>query len=339
MVGAVGALAAGCSGDDDNTGTTPTKDSGKDSTATTDGPVADTSTDTGPKDAGPPHAKLILVHGSPDVPAIRVCFGTGKLADGSDTTVQPLPALPDKAGTLPDGGSTPPGLYPGTGGPFPDLTDLNDVAITAFVVLADKIAAETSTNPAEATCDQLVGPANKPCTGAKCLAATDYIPLPTIAAQTFTHGNTYLLSAIGCLPGETGRGVGMCGAGYNPATGNVHVQIDQLGTTFIGADGGAGAQFAIDRRHLRERSAQGSFQASSPSCPSSRWMPGWSTRVTQVTCLTPGMPGMPMLRCRSTRGRRRKRFSCRLQGKRNTPTPRRRPRTQRSKTTKSRSSG
>jgi hypothetical protein len=239
IVGAVGAMAAGCSGDDDDTGTpAPGKDSGKDTTPATDAPSADTSTDTGPKDAGPPHAKLILVHGSPDVPAIRVCFGTGKAADGSDTTVQPLAALPDDVKK----GQPYPGLFPGTGGAFPDLTDLEDVAITAFVVLADKITAETDTNPAEATCNQLVGTTAKPCTGAKCLAAGQFIPLPTIPAKTFLHGNTYLLSAVGCLPGEA-RGVAMCGAGYNATTGNVHVQIDQLDTVFT-PDGGAGAQFA-----------------------------------------------------------------------------------------------
>jgi hypothetical protein len=245
-VGAAGTLAVGCS-DDDNVGTTPGVDAGPD----TNIPKVDAGPDTAPskdssvppvKDAGS-NAKLILVHASPDVPAIRVCFGTGKLADGSDSVVQPLPALPDTAGP----GLPYPGVFPGTGGAFPDITDLSATAILPFVVLADAIKTEfASDGGTEATCDQLVGTTKKACAGTKCLTADKYVQLPAIPAQTFLKDKTFLLAATGCLPNakDPNGTPARCGATYGDGgTGNVGVEISELDTTFTPPDGGFGAQF------------------------------------------------------------------------------------------------
>ncbi len=242
-VGGVGLVAVGCGGDDNTVNPTPGTDSGP----TTDAPVTTPDANKGdtsvpPKADAGSHAKLILVHASPDVPAIRVCFGTGKDAKGADSTVQPLPALPD---TTPPGLPYP-GVFPGTGGAFPDITDLQDVAITPFVVLADAIKTETGDPDAatETACDKLVGTANKACTGAKCLTADKYIALPTIPAQTFLRDNTYLLAAVGCLPSaaDPKATAGRCGSNYDGGA-NVAVSISKLDTSFAPPDGGFGAQF------------------------------------------------------------------------------------------------
>ena len=105
-----GMTLSACSGDD----TVSDTDAGGD--ATTDGYTP--PQDSGPTDSGQDAgelAKLIMVHGSPDIPAVRICFSVGLAADLSDQAVTPLPPLPNQiSGPLPY-----PGLFPGTGGVIP----------------------------------------------------------------------------------------------------------------------------------------------------------------------------------------------------------------------------
>jgi hypothetical protein len=251
-IGGVGAIAAGCSGDD-NTVTTP-PGGGDSGTHGDTGVGSDTGTgsDGGLQDANKPdvvaakHAKLVLVHGAPGVYPFRVCFATGTKADGSDATVAAFSALPDaKSAPLPFAG-----VFPGTGGAFPDITDLSGTAITPFLLRADRIAAYDSTMGAnEPDCTKFIGTDGK---GANAdpnlkLPPEDYYPLPTIPAQTFLDNNTYLLSLVGCMPDPNDAGFGfntaLCGSTWTAATGNVAVGIGQLDTTTM-VDGGIGVQFA-----------------------------------------------------------------------------------------------
>src|SRR5689334_12512659 len=49
-------------------------------------------------DAAPTtHAKVILVHASPDVAALRLCFALGVQNDGSDAKMAPIAPLPNNA--------------------------------------------------------------------------------------------------------------------------------------------------------------------------------------------------------------------------------------------------
>ena len=228
---AFAALGVGCSGDD--TAVTPAGDSGHADTSFQDtglgegggNEAGETGTDGGLK-----HAKIIIVHGSPYAPDLRFCFGTGAKADGSDLAVGPLPALPHDDSNL--GGRAYPGLYVGTGGALPDLTDLETKAITGFVIPLPqaKIAGDVKSNAAEHNCGDIIGATG----GGGILAPTEFLKIPTIPAGTFVKGNTYLLALTGCLPGDTsglGDGKAKCGPNYATATGNLGIRIIKLDKT------------------------------------------------------------------------------------------------------------
>ena len=203
--------AWGCDGDN-----TPPSffDSGAD--ATTDA-ASDVATDA--SDAAPTtHAKVIVVHASPDVPAVRICFALGLQNDGSDAQVAPIAPLPKTA------------LAPGSGAILPDLgVDLSQKAITPYVVVASKIQNN-------ATCDALVGALT---------ANTDYFVLPTIKNGTFVASTTVMIAATGCLP-TTIDGLAdttTCGADYNATKGNLADRVFKLDRV-IGNTQRFGAQLA-----------------------------------------------------------------------------------------------
>jgi hypothetical protein len=188
--------AFACDGDD-----TPAKffDSGSTPTdAATDG--ADAS------DAAVVHAKIIAVHASPDLPAVRFCFGIGVQNDGTDGTVMAIAPTP----------STP--VQPGGGGPLPDLgVDLSQDAVTPYVVLASAI-------PANATCDALVGK------DAGLSAGTDYFVLPTIHRFAIESNSTFLTALVGCLPtaSDPSADITTCGQTYDTGKGNLALTMFQL---------------------------------------------------------------------------------------------------------------
>jgi hypothetical protein len=144
------------------------------------------------------HAKIIFVHAAPAIPAWRICLASGQAWDGSDRAMAPLPALPHRASA----GRPYPGLFPGTGGPMPDIVDLEGLALTPYVILAKSIAAETGDLPNEKTCVDLLGPrglgiADSP-PGAL-TAGADFVALKTIPSHTFAHRTTFLLSLLGSM--------------------------------------------------------------------------------------------------------------------------------------------
>jgi len=246
MGGAFAALAVVCGGDDS---VNPPADGGHaDVTASeggsNEGGGNEGGLDSGKDaDAGPAHAKIVVVHASPNAPDIRFCFGTGVMDNGSDLAVGPLPALPHDDSTLPGPyGQTYPALYAGTGGALPDLTNLETKAVTGFVIPMPqtKIAGDVKSNAQERTCDTLIGANGAGGTGTNTLSPTanppDYIKLPTIPKGTFKSGNTYLLAITGCLGGDTsglGDGKAKCGSNYdkNQPLGNLGIKIIQLDRT------------------------------------------------------------------------------------------------------------
>jgi hypothetical protein len=202
-----------CDGD-----TTPPSffDSGTDATtdATSDSGDASDASDAGPTS----HAKVIVVHASPDLPAVRVCFATGLQNDGSDAQMAPIAPLPKT------------GIAPGGGAILPDLgVDLSQKAITPYVMIASKIAGN-------ATCDQLA---------TTLTANTDYFALPTIKNGTFAAGTTVLVAATGCLPTSMDglADITTCGADYNATKGNLAIQDFKLDRV-IGNTQRFGAQLA-----------------------------------------------------------------------------------------------
>lgn len=223
-----GITLSACSGDDTVT----------DDDATTDGYTP--PTDSGPGDSGPDGgelAKLIMVHGSPDIPAVRICFSVGLAADLSDQQMSPLPPLPNQiSGPLPY-----PGLFPGTGGVIPRTgTDISSVYIVPYIVSAAKLAALGFVPDAGAPkdCrDALVGDAGGLVEG------TDYWKLPAIPAGTFTTDSTFLLAATGCLPNTTVAPSAKCGSDYMANTGNFRIRAFKLDRATPAA-GMVSAQFA-----------------------------------------------------------------------------------------------
>ncbi len=192
---ALACVVVSCDGDD-----TPPSFFVDGGDATTDAPV-DAPADA--PDANLARAKIIAVHASPDVPAMRLCFGVGVQNDGSDAAIlatAPIPKAP---------------IAPGGGGALPDLgIDLSQKALTPYAVRASSITTS-------ATCDALVNGDGGLASG------TDYFPLPTIKNGTFTGGSTLMMSLVGCLPtaSDPSADVTTCGIGYDTAKGNLAVRV------------------------------------------------------------------------------------------------------------------
>ncbi len=215
-LGAAGLLAfAACNGDDTPPAFFP---EGGTSDVTTSDASGDVASDA--PDAALENAKVITVHGSPDLPAFRVCFAIGTKGDGSDALMAPLPPLPDRRS-----GSQPyPGIFPGTGGPMPDLlTDLSTKAITPYLVFASSVKTIERVDGGTITgCDKLIGG------DAGTLAlGTDYVKLGTIPPGTLAKNSTLVLVGTGCLPiaDDPSATSLRCGADYNGGTGNLAVKV------------------------------------------------------------------------------------------------------------------
>ncbi len=213
---AAGAALLSCDGDDTPPATFP--DASADvvaSDVTTDAPDVDGGSDA---DAGA-RAKVILVHASPDVPAVRVCFAIGTKNDGSDAVLAPFPPLPDKA----VGAQPYPGVFPGTGGTLPDLgQDLSGKVVVPYAVLASKVSTDVATDGgiAPVACDSLIAGDGGLTPG------VDYIPLPPIPAGTLKPDTTLLLAATGCFPTavDSKASAALCGADYDTQKGNVAIK-------------------------------------------------------------------------------------------------------------------
>ncbi len=223
-------FVAACDGDD-----TPAR-SLSDARADTQQPV-DGSTDAIVEDAGQ-RAKVVIVHAAPDVPAIRVCFAVGTKADGSDVAIVPLPPLPDQV-------ISPqpfPGIFPGTGGVFPDLgVDLSAKVVVPYIIFASAVKDDVRSDagPPKLGCSELLS------NGPNSLPGTAYFKLPLLLAGTFGTGKTLLLAATGCLPNDT-QGAALCGAGYDTTLGNVALKRYELDRAVTAS----GSQIGVQVAHL-----------------------------------------------------------------------------------------
>ncbi len=186
------AFSFGCDSGDD----TPAKFFDASTDSTDDAPT-DAATDA-PTEASTAHAKIVAVHASPDLPAVRFCFGLGVQNDGSQAVIAPIPALPQ----------TP--LAPGAGAVLPDLGDFSN-AVTPYAVMASKITGN-------ATCDQLIGPLG---------AGSDYFALPTIKNGTFASGTTHLVALTGCLSqsADALADLTTCGPTWDASKGNLALDV------------------------------------------------------------------------------------------------------------------
>lgn len=189
------ALAPGCEGDD-----TPAKFFDATSEGAVDAPD-DTPVDSPQPDAETTHAKIIVVHASPDLGPVRFCIGTGLQNDGSDTQIVPIAPQPTTA------------VGPGAGAVLADLGDLSLRAVKPFAVLASSIGANT------ATCDALLS--------GTLTSGTDYFPLPTVKNGTLAASSTHLLALTGCEPAalDSAADTTTCGADWNGSAGNLGVSV------------------------------------------------------------------------------------------------------------------
>jgi hypothetical protein len=275
-LGALGATASGCTSDDNSNPSDGGVSDGNtnlgDGNPNNNPDAPSTGDDGGKPDATPPppDARLIVLHAAPGLGPVRLCFA---VTSNGTSTVANTNALPDNPLSQPpyaippsylsDGGTGfatagTPGIYPGTIGAFPDITSLQKTAITAYLIDATLVAGQTSKGSpdggTEVGCQGLVGThgLGTAADGAL-LAADQFTTLPTIPAQTFLDGNTYLLSLTGCVADYTVSGgaaelgltaTDICGADWTNVNGNVGVGIAPIDTTTAVTAGGIGVQFA-----------------------------------------------------------------------------------------------
>jgi hypothetical protein len=146
-----GALAAGCSDDPESPkpdgSTADVVVPSTDAPVTSDAPVATDASSDADAAAPLPRAKVLSVHAAHGLPSVRFCFATGQKDDGSDANVSPLPPLPNDDTASKAAGLPYPAVFPGTGGPLPDLgNDLSQVAITPYFIDAATIKDEVKSN-------------------------------------------------------------------------------------------------------------------------------------------------------------------------------------------------
>ncbi len=193
-----------------------------------------------PVDAGP--TTLLAVNASANLFDFRLCFGT------EEAGVLAYPAYPDDpADPMPE--TNYPGVPVGGAALLPPMF-LPGASVVPYVVRAQTLNRlnEVSTNPLEATCDQLV------CSGGACLAANaDYYALPAITMPA--AGGTFALVVEGCMGGFADGSVTECGSSFNAASGNLsalafalapvpgsggwNVQLAQLSPSFAESGGGS----------------------------------------------------------------------------------------------------
>jgi hypothetical protein len=230
--------------------------------------VPDSGRDSGP-DSGLP-ANVVVVHTAPGAPPFRICFGTS--FGGSAPQVVPITALPDSPssspgfpsmGPYPSVGAGAPGIYPGTVGALPQITDLSNISLVPFIVLASSVAGDvnfdggngvnTADGGPEEDCIHLIGTHGlgvgpDPHVGSingRLVAGVDFFQLPTVPAGSLLDQHTYLWTLDGCLPGAVPHATEnmTCGPSYDGGVG-IGLGLAQLDTTTDPGSAKIGVQFA-----------------------------------------------------------------------------------------------
>jgi hypothetical protein len=165
------------------------------------------------------HAKVVLLHASPNLPAIRWCFAAGTKSDGTDAALLDAPPFPAA-----------PGQARGSGFVLPDIGDLSKVVVP-YLIHASKA-------PGSSKCAEVLG------VDAGLIPGGDYQKLAPIAAGTIAGGKTVLLVAMGCL-GTTfdqSANAQRCGSDFSPLLGNLVARAFEL--DHVTHDGQLGVQVA-----------------------------------------------------------------------------------------------
>jgi hypothetical protein len=193
----------------------------------------------------------MVVHASPDLPPIRLCFGTAM--PGAKATVAQFPALPQTPAKAFDGTARAPGIYAGTAQAMPTFpVDMSAIDIASYLLFADDqlLAGQNASNPNEALCTDLLGPDGTGSAPAVMKPGVDFLAMPAIPAGTFKDTSAYLIAITGCLP-QSGSGAhdaaanaALCGADYDAVKGNVALSIVELDSTPLSAAEGFGTQVA-----------------------------------------------------------------------------------------------
>jgi hypothetical protein len=325
-MGVAGAVGSGCNSSSNTTpsgdgGVTPDGSTGSTgSTGADGGPGPDGSTGPGPDggkkdgsaEAGPPpvSASLVIAHVAPGVPPVRVCFATGT----GTPTVTPISALPDNPSGAPAVPATSgfpavaagtPGIYPGTIGAFPTITDLQPITITPFAILASSIAGDINYDGGvgvgpdggvEEDCVHLIGTHGlgtaevAPAKAGRLVLGMDFFPLASIPAGTLKDSQTYLLTINGCLPGgEVSAAAAAAGYTCGPGDAGPTIGIGQLDTTTAVPDGGIGVQFM--HRSVSMENTPIVCTGADPACPAGTVLHTPASAGVWPTLIQPGIVG------------------------------------------------
>jgi hypothetical protein len=215
-------------------------DAARPDAARPDAALADaTASEDGSLEAGS-HARLVLVNGSPNAPALRFCFGSGD-PTVSGTALAAVPAEPDDDLASSANGLPYPGVFTGSGAPAPDPgADWSLTSIAIYAIDAERIRSQVrSEDASQANCRALLGADGD---GGLLVAETDYWYLGSIPKGTMVDGTSWLSAIVGCLPGiaDAGPPCDAMADGAAPAMGALW-ELDNV--TAIAA-GAVGAQFA-----------------------------------------------------------------------------------------------
>ena len=179
----------------------------------TDSPAADNYVPPGDSsvDAGP-NARITVLHASPDFPPFRICFA---LRFGTLDIVASLPPGPDQQ--VPGLPFT--GVFPGTGGVFPDVKDLSTDTVVVYAIRADKVKDNARDAGAQLKCSDYIGID----AGTTLTKNVDYFELAPLPPGTFPKNSSVIIGLTGCLPKaiDPAASVEKCGANYVDATGNL----------------------------------------------------------------------------------------------------------------------
>ncbi len=243
--------------------------------------------DAGPDSSSsvPSPARVVVAHTAPGAPPVRICFATvSGTFEPSVAAIPPLPDSPSSAPAFPSIGSYPavaagtPGIYPGTIGALPTITDLSTISLVPFVVLASSTANDvnfaagagvntadggtrrTASSSSARTVRGRPGSADRVDNG-RLIAGTDFIQLPTIPAGTLLDGKAYLWTLDGCLPGAVPAATQRmtCGPSYDGGVGLSW--LAELDTTTEPAPQASACSSPIARRRSRTRRSRSPWGA------------------------------------------------------------------------------
>jgi hypothetical protein len=171
-----------------------------DATVMPDGPAM---TDA-PPDVFVPQVKVLVVHASPNLPAIRLCFAVGSKPDGSDATFVDAPPFPD------------PRVDPGGAFVLPKIGDLSGVVVP-YAINATKATGQSS-------CASVLA------LDAGLVPGGDYQKLAPIPAGTIAGMKTVLLAVTGCLGTtfDANASAARCGSDFSPLLGNLAMRAFEL---------------------------------------------------------------------------------------------------------------